>query len=368
MAPTATYATGLSVWNAAVGDVNGDGKPDVVVGNTQDAVTANKDNSVGVFLGHGDGTFAAMVTSPYVPVSQQPTPGGVALADFNGDGKLDVVGAGGANGANPQFLPGNGDGTFGAAVAIPVAGVAAYTPTGYGIDTADFNGDGKPDLLVGTQLKCGVLLNSGSAQFSEVDYALTGQSAGFAVADLNGDGKPDVAAVDAQHGKIEIFYNSGTGQFGAPQTYTVATGPDSSGQRVAAADFNGDGKVDLAVSNEAETITVLTNIGNTTFGMPAYYTVTNNIGVSLVAADMNGDGKPDLALSEGAWATVEVLFNNGDGTFAGSTIFNANKPAGAMVAGNFKGTGVLGLVVVNNKDQGTTGQAGAISALIGTCQ
>jgi FG-GAP-like repeat/FG-GAP repeat len=369
LSPPVAYPVGISAWNVAVGDLNGDGKADFVAGNTEDRVPPNDDCSVGAFLGKGDGTFAPMVVSPYGPGGSPPMPGAVALADFNGDGKLDLVGAGGAIGANPQFMPGNGDGTFGAAVEIPVTGVGADSNAGGWVVAADFNGDGKPDLLIGTTLRFGILLNSGNAQFAgDVDYDLTGDSAGIAVADFNGDGKPDVVSVDTQHGSVAVFSNGGAGQFGSPQSYNVTTGPDSGGpfQRVAAADFNGDGAIDLAVSNEGTTITVLANLGNNSFGNPTYSTIKNDFGNTLVATDLNGDGKADLAVSEGTYGTVEVLTNSGNGTFGAATSFAGGNPAGAMVAGNFKGTGPLSLLVVNNNGGDST--PGAVIALIGACQ
>ncbi len=363
-----TYATGLSVWNVAAGDLNGDGKPDLVVGNTEDK-SSGGDCTVGAYLNKGGGAFAAMAVSPYGPNAQPPQPGGLVLADFDGNGKLDLVGAGGGVQANPQFLPGNGDGSFGAAVAIPVRGVAADTVIPEGILVSDFNGDKKPDLLIANDIKFGILMNSGSAQFTEVDYLLTGYPGGFAAADLSGDGKPEVIVADVQHGKVVVFPNDGTGAFGGPPlAYPVQAGPDSGGRRVAAADFNGDGAIDVAVSNEGTTVTILENLGNTSLGNPAYYSVSNPFGATLVAADLNGDGKPDLALSEGYFGTMEIMMNTGNG-MAGSVVFAAGKPAGGMVAADFNGTGILGLAVVNNLDTQTppTYLAGTVSTLIGTC-
>ena len=115
----------------AVADVNGDGKPDLVVANARTA-------TVSVLLGNGDGTFQAQQT----PSPRAPTPFAVAVADVNGDGKPDLVTANQTDSGTVSVLLGNGDGTFQASTNLRHV---ARIP--YAVAVADVNGDGKPDLV-----------------------------------------------------------------------------------------------------------------------------------------------------------------------------------------------------------------------------
>jgi hypothetical protein len=252
---------GLFTVSVAVADVNGDGKPDLVVGNN--CADSNCDGSVGVLLGKGDGTFQPVVTYPtgalYAPA--------VAVADVNGDGKPDVLVAtvdlkkytwGGAIGV----LLGNGDGTFRPAVTYRSGGFF-IPPSSSVLTVADVNGDGRPDLIVENTECCGsvdgvlgVLLGNGDGTFQPVvtyQSGAGGWGTSVAVGDLNGAGKLDVVATDQSaggnginHGLVALLLGNGDGTFQAAQTY------DSGGfltNSVAIADLNGDGKPDLVVAN-----------------------------------------------------------------------------------------------------------------------
>jgi hypothetical protein len=238
----------------AIGDVNGDGKADLVVSNTDSA-------NVGVLLGNGDGTFQ----SPVDYIAGGTYTGSVAVADLNGGGKLDIVvnvscpNSGGCQGngssGGVSVLLGNGDGTFRGAVIYPSGG---DFPNSLAI--GDLNGDGIPDLGVSNFSSSdpngiiGVLLGNGDGTFeAAVDYSTGGSGAGsLAVGDMNGDGHPDLVAVTGAGTACREKYSlgfgvllgKGDGTFGSGLT-RCATGDGPGG--LAVADVSGDGRPDVLI-------------------------------------------------------------------------------------------------------------------------
>ncbi len=348
----------MGAGNSAIADVNGDGKADLVVATPfASGSTTTKSGLVSVLLGNGDGTFQAAVnysSGGFGAVF-------VAVADVNGDGKPDLVVANsclqyssacqsGQVNSTVGVLLGNGDGTFQPVVTYNVGGYAAVS-----VAVADVNGDGKPDLLVAsscapvnglcTNGAVSVLLGNGDGTFqSAVTYSSGGyDSISMAVRDVNGDGKPDlivanlcpVSSSACDHylvdGTVGVLLGNGDGTFQAAVTY------DSGGvyaYSVAAADVNGDGKPDLIVANncgggghctggpEAKPIAVLLGNGDGTFRPAVTYSSGGYGAVSVAVADVNGDGKPDLvdlvscaSLNNCTNGIVGVLLGNGDGTF-----------------------------------------------------
>jgi Bacterial Ig-like domain (group 3)/FG-GAP-like repeat/FG-GAP repeat len=211
-----SYGSGGCPFSVAVGDVNGDGKLDLVAANQCGSVGA-----VGVLLGNGDGTF--QTAASYGSGGTFPT--SVAVADVNGDGKPDLLVANCDAGQSSScidlsvdgsvgVLLGNGDGTFQAAVAYDSGGSGAWS-----VAVADVNGDGKPDLLVANQCgsSCstpgavGVLLGKGHGIFAHPVILSPDSNNSVAVADVNGDGKPDllVATNDASGmGAVGVLLNN----------------------------------------------------------------------------------------------------------------------------------------------------------------
>jgi hypothetical protein len=251
-APSVVYLSGGGFASSvAVADVSGDGKPDIVVANS---------DTVGVLLGNGDGTFQTAVT--YSSGGYEAN--SVAIADVNGDGKPDLLVANLCANSNCTtgsvgVLLGNGNGTFQTAVPYGSGGYEASS-----VAIADVNGDGKPDLLVTDRCASG----------SECNNGLVGVLLG------NGDGTFQSA----------VTYNSG------------GAGPGT----VAVGDVNGDGKLDLAVANcdptncgggGAAPIGVLLGNGDGTFQAAVTYASGGNEAFSVAVADVNGDGKPDLLVA-----------------------------------------------------------------------
>lgn len=334
--PAVVYQSGGYESNAvAIADVNGDGKPDLVVADSSICDGDCGDGVVGILLGNGDGTFQPAVVYDGGPGYAV----GVAVADVNGDGKLDLVVANQA----VAVLLGNGDGTFQPGVAYGLAGDAPVEPNS--VVVADVNGDGKPDLLVslyGAQVD--VLLGNGDGTFQPaVVYGpgCCGQGS-LAVADVNGDGKPDLIVTAGNSDAVGIMLGNGDGTFQAQVNY------DSGGvvpTSVAVADVNGDGKPDLLVANEASawvngfssgpgSASVLLGNGDGTFQSAVVYPSPGPNYRSIAVADVNGDGKLDLllagCLNPTAWycggytdGSLALHIGNGDGTFQPAVLFDS---------------------------------------------
>jgi hypothetical protein len=313
--------------SVAAGDLNGDGKPDLVV-------TTNGSN-VTVFLADGNGGF-----KPGLQYAAGIQAGNALLADLNANGKLDLVVTDSAAGT-VNVLFGNGDGTFGK----PFAYAAIQNPVG--LSLGNFAGKGKIDLAVASQAGLAVLLNDGSGHFPiAAPVAIGSQPLSLAAADLSGSGHDDLILAN-QDGTISVLLGDGNGGFHAPIVHSIASGPLTS---VVAGDFNGDGKVDIAVSQgNSSTLSVLVSDGDGSFQPAAQYTVGNSP-TFVIAADLKGKGVADLITINRAANTFSVLQGNGDGTFQSAQDFVAGGSPLAAVAGDFNADGHLDLAIVNSGD------------------
>ncbi len=316
---------GDGAWSVAVADLNGDGKPDIVVGNFGS-------NNVGVLLGNGDGTFQTVVAYDAGGAGAY----SVAVADLNGDGKPDIVLEGGNN---VGVLLGNGDGTFQTVVTYGAGGAGAVS-----VAVADLNGDSKPDIVVANSgsNNVGVLLGNGDGTFQTAvtygsgGYDSWGSGQVVAAADVNGDGKPDIVVANNcadsacdNGGSVGVLLGNGDGTF---QT-AVAFGSGGNGtDAVAVADVNGDGKPDLVVTNlNSPAVGVLLGNGDGTFQQATtYYLGYATHG--LAVEDVDGDGKLDIVVAESSWSGLSVLLGNGDGTFQTALSYTSGVPCDIGVA------------------------------------
>lgn len=292
-----------------VADLNGDGIADLVV----DA------NSLLIYLGNADGTY----TEAPVPSYPGPASGPMVIAGLNGDGIPDLAVAIYAYSSVSIFL-GHGDGTFAAPLqtSLPTAGANISQ-----LVTADFNGDGIADLIAvdNSDSALYIFLGNGDGTFTQgVSPSISIRPSGVAIGDFNGDGKTDFAVADSYSDTITLLLGNGDGTFTTGATIHSGTvGAESGGLQIAAADFNGDGKLDLVVAaggfaNVSESVTLITGNGDGTFHSPVLSQSATSSAVTWIqVADFNQDGTPDVVLADSN-GNVSLLLNNGSGSFSGS--------------------------------------------------
>lgn len=331
-----------------IADVNGDGKADIIA--------VNDDSSdVTVLLGNGDGTVN-VPTVGFAVAGWSNTP--AVVGDFNGDGLADIIVA--DDNFSFAYLKGYGDGTFRASRDY-YAATNAYSWT-YGIATGDFNGDGHPDFVIGnicsscsTPMGVTVFLSNpdGSLQ-PGMNFGSTSNFGYVAVADFNGDNKLDIAATDNSTGLVQIFNGDGTGNFTPGSTFNTDLASNSP-YGLVVGDFNKDGHPDLAIANSSGgDIAILLNDGSGNFPTPVPFTLNAAVEQGLAVADINGDGNLDLVLpyyNVSSPAAVAVLLGNGDGTFQPEQ--DIALPAGtggaqAVALADLNGDGKLDMAVTLN--------------------
>jgi|HubBroStandDraft_1064217.scaffolds.fasta_scaffold00096_16 hypothetical protein len=364
--PVISLNTGLESTADSIvsGDVNGDGLPDLLI----------TDPGYGsqIYINAGNGMF----TPGYLVAEPGPldTPIGGALADINGDGCLDALVADldGFTWVSPGDCKGN----------FPTGNIVPMGDSSSQIAIADINGDGRLDILTtstpswlsgpgigdiaGNNL-C-VAFGDGQGNFSPGRvYTGTGESYSLALADFNGDGKTDVVTVSPDTDTSTVYLNDGSGGFGFPQgawvgvpNYGIINAPLSP---VSFADVNGDGKPDVVLLDSGvgngSLITVMLNDGTGRLSGPTQSGAgASNIG-DFRLGNFRNTGRLDfvgigfnIAYSSGQQFIV-FLPGNGDGTFGTPTVVSTPGADGAMAIGDFNGDGKLDFVAVGESSSGS---------------
>ena len=339
-APTRHYAVGGRPTFVAIGDLDRDGKADLV--------TANPDaKRLSVLINRGDGNFRR------VDRAAERKPSSIATGDLNGDENLDLVTANSAA-DTVSVLLGEGDGRFRPDVEYP---------TGRGpvsVAIGELNGDGRPDVAVANGAfrvdTVSTLLNRGDGSFeAKRDYATGPGPVSVAIGDLNGDRRQDLAVANHSFPTVSVLFNQGDGSFEARTDYRTPAFASS----VAIGDLDNDGKSDLVTSN----------LDPDCIPDPRWATCSNNVAVflnraggwlrrhydtgpepsSVVIGDLNGDGNPDLATvnREFLTDTASVLANKGDGSFRPRLDYRTARNPSSLAIGDLNGDGRLDLATAN---------------------
>lgn len=347
--PAITHALGSATTylnNYAVGDFNQDGKLDLAV--TYYNIDPNiPETKIYVYLGDGQGNFLFSASFEIGAES-----GNLAVADFDGDGHLDLA----VNLlTNPStwtwtigIMLGNGQGNFQPPATIPSFNYPFYS-------VGEFNRDGKPDLLAGDYFNKNLYVLLNITTYSPYGGLATAQHLGAGTGpgavtsgDFNGDGHLDLASADWGSNSASVLLGNGDGTFQAAAHFPAGNTPNA----ITSGDFNRDGKLDLAVTNydEAKVLVLLGN-GNGTFAPPLAYDVGANP-FSVATADFNRDGILDLVVANFTDNNISILLGKGDGTFTPATppTINVGNSPCSVIIGDFNRDGKPDLAVANRTD------------------
>ncbi len=366
--------------NMSIADLNGDGRPDMLAANSAS-------DSISVFINATSvGTSPASFTNTDFSMQAGSSPKSICVQDFNGDGKPDLASGNYNNSAVSVFLntttPGSISPTFTAAQDFSTGSSVSPVSAAAG----DFNLDGKPDLAVVNAEPGGgyisILLNTTSpgaltpSFSSHTDFATGNGPRMVSVADMNGDGLPDLIASSGLSNFVSVYLNTTTPGASTP-TFSArtdfATGNEP--QSLTIADFNGDGKNDIATANGiSNSVSVFFNTTTPGATTPTFSGPTNFSGMGtcwgITSADFNGDGKPDIAVTEINVDSVSVLLNSttpgaSTPTFYTYRNFSTGTLAYRITSGDVNGDGKPDLitanrnsnnisVLLNNTNPGTT--------------
>jgi Calx-beta domain/FG-GAP-like repeat len=321
-----------------LGDINNDGKLDIVAGLS----TGTTDGKVAILLGNGAGGFSQAANSPLTTFSFNP--GEVVIGDFNEDAKRDLGIPGSFGGID--ILLGDGAGGFAPGMHVPGSGGSLSLTIG------DFNGDAHLDLLSDNQM----LLGTGTATFAvSIVSGLPGDSSAALAGDVNNDGHLDV--VVAQASGLTIMLGNGTGNLVRAKSYTSGFTIFGAGSSFAVpGDFNEDGKIDLAAA-QMPGIAILDGDGTGAFNDALSYHSSIASPHYLVAADFNNDGNQDIAVSSfllgsGPLAAgIEVALGDGSGGFTKKSVTNfGTSRVSSLATADFNNDGKLDLAVTRPSD------------------
>jgi hypothetical protein len=316
------YPTGALPYEVAVGDLNGDGMPDIVT-------PTGGAHSVSVFLNNGNGSYA-----PKVEYDTGNTPDFIAIADLNGDGRVDLaVTAFGSNAVS--VLLGNGLGAFGGRKDYPTGNAPKQIVVG------DLNGDGRPDLVIldSSSRAISVLLGTSSGFAPDKQYTTGNGPSGVAVGDLNGDGNLDIVCTNLSDGTLSVFRGDGMGGFAPRADNAVQANPSA----IALTDLNGDGKLDAVyiVNPGTPQLTRMLGDGLGGFGAAVNFPTAVSPG-DLAVGDVTGDGKVDVV--EAGTPSVALVPGDGLGGFTTATTMASTSGTQSVAIADVNGDGRVDVI------------------------
>jgi len=339
-------------------DLNNDGLQDVIVGRYPDA---SDRGNISVLLGKGNGTFEAerkVIVGLHVQSGDNsPYVEDIEVADLNNDQKPDIIVAHNQTLTPVNFnrffvtiLLGNGDGTFAAPGSYFFNQDSFSFLQAKSLAVADFDLDGQIDVLVcgGRSPDIGFLYpmkNLGGGNFSVTAPTLLGANIhDVATADFNLDGKPDVVSV-TDRGSV-ILYGAGNLYFSSG----VQRDATRVEQKVTAGDFNLDGKQDFAVvDGTRKEVRVFINSAAGFSLVPKSLLLKTDIGKAIISADFNRDNIPDLCVTYFAFGKVRILYGRGDGSFARGDELASGMFSQGLAAADFDANGKIDLVATNSE-------------------
>jgi len=390
---TGFYIGGVAPVDSKTGDFNGDGRPDLVVAaNCGNFAQCTNGTGVAVYLSNGDGTFQAPTLTG---AALLPTIRALTVGDFNNDGKLDVAVAADClssqdcSAGTVSILLGNGDGTFIQSSQYPINGIVSQANT---LAVGDLNGDKNLDLVVG--IACYNIQVSGCSVGSvsifpgngdgtlgsPTSYTTVGNAALIPVVgrfNNNNDTNLDIIAGSPYApnntglSSLTVLIGKGDGTFTETVTAYNFLSPLNA---IAVADFNSDGRLDLAISTFGTSLEIVNGNGDGTFQSPVNYSTALNYAAvdnaAVSAIDLNHDGKPDLVVGGflAGLNGVQLFLNDGSGNFGNGPTYGLGGWEFAFVnTDDFNGDGSVDIALVStcSESSASTCPDGTVSMLLG---
>jgi hypothetical protein len=341
-ATVTTYSTGIgsAPWWVALGDVNNDNRLDIISANTGSS-------SIGILLGHSNGTFATVVTNS---IDIGSTLYSVAVGDVNNDNRTDIV--------IPLFstynvgvLFGYGNGTFGE-ITLYSTGYNSYPIS---IALADLNGDNHLDIIVTNNGadNLGIFLGYGNGTFEAQNTYSTGSASqpySVIVADFNNDNLSDIAATLFAYDEVVIFFGYGNGSFQLARTYSTGFGSHPYG--IAVVDFNNDKQLEIVVALWGTgSVAILTEYHAAEFiNQTTYSTGAAPQPYSVAIDDFNNDNRSDIVVANSGTDNLGILLGLGNGTFRTQMIYSLGIDSHPqyVITGDINKDGQIDIVAANS--------------------